>query len=215
MHFTSVTAHHNHKMDMIEKLFQPAIRILNRQIQAKTPARDLCTKLEGRIFALFVTESEVTVHLLVADGQLLISGANGSESDVMLSGSLFALARLSSGYGEELIRDGVVEISGDALVAQQFRKLIKYSQPDFEEELSTIIGDIPAHEIGKLGRGIRHWTRGAHKILKQNLTDYLQEESEVLPNSYDMRKFRKSVDDLRDDVARFEARIQRLEKDRA
>lgn len=212
MHFTSVTAHHIHKMDMIEKVFQPAIRILNRQIQAKTPARDLCTKLEGRIFALDVTDSEITVHLLAADGRLLISGNNSSEPDVMLSGSPFALAKLSGGYGEELIRDGTVEISGDALIAQQFRKLIKYSRPDFEEELSAIIGDIPAHEIGEIGRSIRHWTAGAHKTLKQNLTDYLQEESEVLPSSYDMRKFRTSVDDLRDDVARFEARIQRLEK---
>ena len=202
-------------MDVLEKLLQPVTSILNRHIEAKTPARELCKALEGRLFALRVPNSQLILNLLVSDGRLLLSGEHQAEPDVILSGSPIALIRLTGPYGEELIRDGTVEISGDSVTANQFRKLIRYSQPDFEEELSTVIGDIPAHEVGKLVGGVQNWTRRAHETLSQNLIDYLQEENQAMPNRYEMDKFRTRVGKLRDDVARFEVKIRHLEEENA
>ena len=48
-------------------------------------------------------------------------------------------------------------------------------------------------------------------MIGQNLSEYLQEESRAVPSRYEADRFRGRVDTLRDDVARFEARLKRLE----
>jgi len=48
--------------------------------------------------------------------------------------------------------------------------------------------------------------------LLQNVGEYLQEEGRDLPNKTETEEFLRNVDTLRDDAARFEARLSRLEK---
>jgi ubiquinone biosynthesis protein UbiJ len=50
--------------------------------------------------------------------------------------------------------------------------------------------------------------------LRQNVSEYLQEESRTVPSRYETDVFRKQVETLRDDVARFEARLKRFEAER-
>ena len=46
--------------------------------------------------------------------------------------------------------------------------------------------------------------------MRQNLSEYLQEESRAVPSRHEVDTFRQQVDTLRDDVARFEARLNWL-----
>jgi ubiquinone biosynthesis protein UbiJ len=43
-----------------------------------------------------------------------------------------------------------------------------------------------------------------------NIREYLQEESRDVPSRYEVERFSKRVNDLRDDVDRLAARIRRL-----
>ena len=202
-------------MDALETLFRPAALMINRQIAAKTPARELCTQLADRAFAMRVPNTALAMYLVVEDDQLVLTGNYGQEPDVVISGSLFSLARLAGPAGESLIRDGAVEISGDALLAQQFQKLLRFGRPDLEEELSGVIGDVAAHGIGRFVRGIEEWGREARSTMRQNVSEYLQEESRTVPGRHEVDDFRESVNTLRDDVARFEARLRKLEQELA
>lgn len=202
-------------MNALETLLRPVTGMINRQITARTPARELCAELEGRVFALRVPDTALAMYLIVDSSQVVLSGSYVDEPDVVASGSLISLARLAGPAGEELIRDGSVDITGDALLAQQFRKLLRYGRPDIEEELSGIVGDAAAHGIGEIVRGFDDWSRGARSTMQQNIGEYLQEESRAVPARREADTFRDNVNALRDDVARFEARLNRLERELA
>lgn len=198
-------------MDALERLLRPLVELANRQIRAKTPALELCKALDGQVVAIRVRDTPLVMYFQAGPEELeLLSDAD--EPDVVITGSLLTLAGLSGRSGEQAIRDGSIELSGDAEVARAFQQLLAYGRPDIEEELSGIIGDVAAHGIGDVARNLSRWGRDAQATVEQNITEYLQEESRTLPSRYEVDRFRQRVDALRDDVDRLEARIQRLER---
>jgi ubiquinone biosynthesis protein UbiJ len=109
------------------------------------------------------------------------------------------------------LRDGTLELTGDAHVADRFQRLLSFAKPDIEEELSNVIGDAAAHRLANLARGV--WGRGARSTMGANIREYLQEESRDAPSRYEVDRFTANVNALRDDVDRLEARINRLQGD--
>jgi ubiquinone biosynthesis protein UbiJ len=150
------------------------------------------------------------VFCVCPDEIALFSDFEG-DPDVAITGSILALARLAGSGGEDAIRDGSLEIFGDAEVAQAFHRLLGYGKPDLEEELSGVIGDVAAHRLGEVARSVGSWGKQAGATLRQNITEYLQEERRDVPSRYEVEAFTRKIDDLRDDVARFEARLNQLQ----
>lgn len=201
-------------MNPLETLLRPLAALLNRQIQAKTPARELCAALQDRVFAVRVKDTSLAMFIIVGPGEIFLTSEYNDDPDVVVSGSLLSLARLAGRDGDAVIRDGAVDLTGDADLAAQFQNLLRYGRPDLEEELSGAVGDVVAHTIGKFARNVGRWGKGVRSTLRQNVTEYLQEESRTVPSRYETDVFRKQVESLRDDVARFEARVKRLETER-
>ena len=201
-------------MDALETLFRPVVAMINRQINAKTPARELCAELDGRLLAVRVPDTALAVYLQVTDGMVTAAADYKEEPDVVVSGSVLSLARMAGPAGESLFRDGSVSIVGDALVAQQFQKLLRYGRPDLEEELSSVIGDVAAHGVGEFVRSAVQWVDETRRTMGENVGEYLQEESRAVPGRHETEAFRKDVNELRDDVARFEARLRAYEEGR-
>lgn len=199
-------------MDALETLLTPVARMMNRQIALKTPARELCRELDGRLVAVRVKDTALAMYFEIDDGRVELHGEAEDEPDVVISGSLPALLRLAGSAGDAAVRDGAVELAGDGEIAERFQRLLKYARPDLEEELSGLIGDAAAHGIGNFARGVGSWGRQAAAILRQNLREYLEEERQVVPGRYEMDAFRRDVDAIRDDVARFEARLRQYEE---
>lgn len=199
-------------MSTLEALLRPAASMINRQIQTKTPARNLCRELNDRVLALRVTNTALAFYLLVDGNRVLLSTQHAQDPDVVISGSLLALSRLAGPDGDAVIRDGDVELSGDALLGQKFQKLLRYGRPNIEEEISGVVGDVAAHGIGEFFRGVGAWGREARATMQQNVGEYLQEETRSVPTRAEVDVFRGQVDTLRDDVARFEARLKAAER---
>ena len=202
-------------MNPLETLLRPLAALLNRQIRAKTPARELCAELEGRVFAVRVKDTSLAMHFVVGSGEVFLVSEYGDDPDVVVTGSLLSLARLAGPDGNSAIRDGAVDLTGDAALAQQFQTLLRYGRPDFEEELSGAVGDVVAHTVGEFARSVGRWGKEARSTLRQNVSEYLQEERKVVPSRYETEGLRKNVETLRDDVARLEARLNRLDAARS
>ena len=201
-------------MDPLETLLGPVTGILNRNIRETTPARELCEQLDGTTIAVRVRNTGLAMYYQIDDEVITLTSEAPAESDVVISGSLLTLARMllpdGASFGEAALRDGSLDLTGDAETAEAFSRLINYAKPDIEEELSAIIGDAASHQLGQLARGIGRWSVGARETIHENIREYLQEESGTLPSRYEVERFTRKVDALRDDVERLEARLNRL-----
>ena len=198
-------------MDTLETLFRPLTALVNRQIKATTPARELCAELDGKIMAVRVKDTGLAIYFCACPDEIALFGEYDGEPDVAITGSIMSLARLAGARGEDAIRDGSLELIGDAELAQAFQKLLGYGKPDIEEELSGVIGDVAAHRLGEVARGVGSWGKEASATLRQNITEFLHEERCDVPSRYEVETFTRKVDELRDDVARVEARLINLE----
>lgn len=197
-------------MNPLEAALRPIAAVLNRNIQATTPARELCEKLTGTVVAIRVRDTALTAWFIVHDDALQLTTESELEPDVLISGSILTLASMAGESGVRSIRAGSLELTGDPVLADDFQRLLTFAKPDIEEELSGIVGDAAAHRLGKIARGVSHWSREARSTMGENIREYLQEESRDLPSRYEADRFAKGVSALRDDVDRLEARIKRI-----
>jgi ubiquinone biosynthesis protein UbiJ len=197
-------------MNSLESVLRPAARLLNKNIQASTPARELCGQLSARVIAVRVRDTALSMYFTIGDDTVKLTTASDSEPDVVLTGSLLTLARMAGQSGEGAIRDGSLDLTGDAETARAFQQLLAFARPDIEEELSGLVGDVAAHRLGEIARSIGRWGRGMRLTMRDNIREYLQEESRRLPSRYEVERFAKDVDVLRDDVDRLAARIDKL-----
>jgi len=107
-----------------------------------------------------------------------------------------------------------VEIEGSAELASTVQYLSRHLVWDMEEDLSRFFGDIVAHRLVSGGKAFAAWQRDAATRLAENLVEYWTEEQPLLARPADVGKFCRDVDTLRDDAARLEKRIERLEDPR-
>ena len=197
-------------MDALEAALRPIANILNRNIHATTPARELCAKLDGTVVAIRVRDTALATFFVVHADLLELVTESEQEPDVIISGSIVTLARMAGQSGESAIRDGSLDLSGDAETAHEFQRLLGLAKPDIEEELSGIVGDIAAYNLGTFARSLGHWGREVRSTMGANIREYLQEESRATPSRYEVDRFTNDIGTLRDDVDRLEARLNRL-----
>lgn len=200
-------------MDPLEEVLRPIASVLNKNIRATTPARELCQKLAGTVVAVRVRDTALAAWFVVHRDHLEIATDTDGDADILISGSLLTLASMTGVPGASEIRSGSLEFTGDPRRAEEFQQLLTYARPDLEEELSGIVGDIAAHRIGEVARGVGRWAKEARSTMGANIREYLQEESRDVPSRYEVERFTSRVNTLRDDVDRLQARIKRLQND--
>ncbi|MEM7610671.1 MAG: SCP2 sterol-binding domain-containing protein [Pseudomonadota bacterium] len=196
-------------------LFKPLTSLINKRIGEQTVARDLAAELAGECMAIRVDGTGLAVFLHMVDGMLELRTRYEDEPSVVLSGSPLSLAKLAGKDPQSVIRQGQVKMSGDALLGEKFQKLLRFAQPDLEDELAGVVGDVAAHQAGNLARSIAGAAESISDKLYSGFGDYLTEDSEALPSQEQFAAFRKDIEHLRDDVARAEARVAVIKSRRA
>ena len=144
-------------------------------------------------------------------------GADGG-ADAVISGSPFALFKLltegagrAAGPPPDRARASA-HVAGDAEVAGRYRELFALARPDLEEELSRLVGDLPARRLSLAAQGAISWIGKLGRTVGENVAEYLQEESRDLPARAEVEEFLQGVDRLRDTADRVEARLARIEQ---
>lgn len=200
---------------MEKHLFGPLEEVINRGIRASGEATRLCRRLSGRQLLIDPLGLPGFLRVTAADDDLRLSLTDDPASDCTIRGLPITLLRAGMSGTATGLRQGAAEVAGDPGVAQDFQRLLDLAKPDWEEELSRIVGDIAAHQLGNLARGLVQWGRKAADTLAQDSGEFLTEESRNIPTRFEIEEFLDEVDRLRDDVDRFAARLERVEKDRS
>lgn len=185
--------------------------ILNRYLALDPEAPPHLAPMYGQVIALEVLGLGLRWYLVPCPNRIQVLGDFEGEPDCTLRGTPFALARLGDEHRRaDQLFSGAVEISGNSELGHRFGKLLGNLEIDWEEQLSTLTGDVIAHQAGNLVRGAAAWGREARESLAQDLPEYLQEEIQLLPTRFEVEEYLAEVDRLRDDLERLEQRIQRL-----
>lgn len=187
-------------------------RFLNRLIDESTPAARLARDLSGTSMEIVVTGLPISVVLEAGDEGITLRPGPACEASVRVSGSMPDLLRLTGPDPLTRVQRSRVEISGDPEVAEAYGKLLGLAAPDPEEELARWIGDIAGHRVAETVRATIRSAQRSCRALEANASEYLQHETGLLPTAAELRDFYEEVDDMREDVDRSVARLERLSR---
>jgi len=189
--------------------------VLNRGLPRSPRAQQLCAELAGRKVAVAIAGSPRYV-LVESTGMslklstVLAAALASTPAEATITGGPFSLLALSGPAPEAVLQRGDVRIDGDAELAQKYRELALLLRPDLEEELSLVVGDVPAHQLGRFARAAIGWTLKAASTTARNAAEYLGHERRDLVPRSEAEQFLQGVDTLREDVDRLAARIDLL-----
>lgn len=167
------------------------------------------TMLIRQCICIDLSGVDLQLYFRFMPDHLVVLGEYEGEPDATIKGTPVALAAAGMG-GHANTRD--LQLSGDLQVAQAFEKLLKDIDPDWEEWLSQHTGDAIAFRIGETVRGFQQWRQQAAQSFQEDLRDYLQIETDILPAADEVDRFNRDVDDFRAAVERFDLRVQRLSR---
>ena len=198
--------------------------LLNRNLDATEAGSALLKRAEHSSLQLEVA-GLTRIRAAVAGGRLMLLSGDDTPADATISGSAMALVNLARGNSQGAGAHGSrataratgprdtagVQVHGDAEVASLYREIFALARPDWEEELSRWVGDIPARQFSRAAKQALSWVRGAGRSLGENISEYLTEESRDLVNSVEHGEFLRGVDRLRETADRVDARLARLE----
>src|SRR5690606_26044993 len=96
-----------------------------------------------------------------------------------------------------LIKADALDIEGDPMLAQQFAQLFVALDIDWQEQLATRIGDVPAHFLSQAFLRSRSWLQQALADQKAWVRDVLIEEKQLLISQAEFTGFRNDIQQLR------------------
>ena len=185
---------------------------INGFLDLDDTARKQMAKLHGRVIAIELLGLARTIYLVPGPKSIQVLEFFEGAPDCCISGTPLALMRMNDRYaGSDQLFSGEVEISGDTQLAHQLSKILGAMDIDWEEQLSHFTGDLIAHKLGTLFRGARDWGVNSSTTLGLDIQEYLQEELRLLPGRLEIEGFLGSVDTLRDDVERLQARMTQVQ----
>ena len=187
--------------------------MINRNIGASSRARQLLARLEGTRLDVAIGGFPRLRAAAHAGHLSLLAGAEDA-ADAALTGGLGALLKLlkeSGARASAAAASSGVSIQGDAEIANLYKELLVTARPDLEEELSRIVGDLPARQLSQVARGVIDWLKNTRRTARENIAEYLTEESRDLVSSTELEEFLEGVDTVRESADRIEARLKSLE----
>lgn len=186
--------------------------LLNRGLPRSPRARALCAELAGKSVAIVVRD--LARIRVASNGQTLSVTRDAAPADATLTGGPLSLLALGGESGQAVLQRGDVTVSGETETAQAFRELAQLLRPDLEEELSLVVGDVAAHQVGRLARLTAGWGRHAADTTLKNLAEYLGHERADLVSRNEGEQFLRGVDQVREGLERLQARLELLERRR-
>lgn len=182
---------------------------LNPVLRLDPDLRSRLAALEGKVIAIEPEGLGLTLYLLPGATGVRVLDQYAGEPTVRIRAAPLALARQWRGRGTS---SGDMTIEGDAAVGREFQIALAHLDIDWEEQLSRLLGDAAAHQVGRFWRGFRAWGQRAGDTLRRDGGEYLQRELRVLPPHLAVEQFLSAVDALREDTDRLAARIERLRR---
>jgi ubiquinone biosynthesis accessory factor UbiJ len=135
---------------LMHELQQRVVLLLNHVLQQEPVAVERLLRQKGQVAG--IESTWIAMKLIVTPAGLLDLAPPEAKPDLTLkvldTDPLGILKTLMSGDKPRM------EISGDVMLAAEVNWLVDHVRWDVEEDLSRIVGDVPAHTIMRALRGL-------------------------------------------------------------
>ncbi len=187
-------------------------KAINSYLKLDPATLEQMATLSGKVIGIELRGLNIEFYLMPGKAGIAVRGTAGTTPDTTLRGTPLSLVRLGFTKGQQtLLFSGDVEIFGDTETGRHFKEILDTMEIDWEEQLSRIVSDVVAHKVGNVVRGIQDWSVQTIDTLNADITEYMQEESRMLPRREEVDEYLSAVDALRGDVDRLEKRVARLQ----
>lgn len=111
-----------------------------------------------------------------------------------------------------LIKADALQIDGDIQVAQQYSRFFAELDPDWQQSLSTYIGDAPAHKISRSLQQLQRYLHEKASLLQQHTVQLAQDELALTPTALEMSEFSHAVSQLAAKVEVVQQQLNNLQE---
>lgn len=180
---------------------------INRAIALDEGAAPRLMPLSGKLVRLELKGPGIDLFFHAATDRLAVTAESAQTPDTTISGSPTAL--LAMAVPDWFAAGSGVRIEGDAGSAQALEKLLRRLDPNWEAMFVEHLGPVVGHQLWRMLADARSDTRRVAETTANQVARYLREESGMLVTHDEMTGFVEEVDELREAIDRFEARIRR------
>lgn len=186
--------------------------IVNRLLTLDEESASALAKYSGRSVGIKLVNTGVSFTIAIKPSGVRLTEMAGTDPDVCIRGTpLGLLSYILAGKTGGVPNSGGIEISGDVGLAQNVQSIVKNLEFDWEEQLAQWMGDSLAHKAGNIIRRSSVLLDEMNTTIKNDISEYLRYESEMIMDRSEIEDFNVSVDALRNDVERLKLRISRLQ----
>lgn len=198
---------------MLKKYSLKALqKAINQAMSLDEGMPDKVNALDGKVLKMIIAPLDVVFYIQFIDAEIVLLDAYEGTADATIHSSPLGLIRLSllpASKARSLFNDKI-RISGDIELGQQVKSLFDDIDIDWEGHLAHFTGDVVAHQIGSIVRKGLEFKNHFTQSMSTNLTEFLQEELQVLPTCNELNDFFNDIDVLALDVERLQAQINQL-----
>ncbi|MCU8166722.1 SCP2 domain-containing protein [Vibrio vulnificus] len=167
-------------------------------------------RLKGQVIQVHLQEVNKTLTFIFSQQIDVLANYEG-QADCYLSLKLAVLPDLKEQANiTKLIKQDKLLLEGDIQLAQKFAQLISDAKPDVEEWVSRVTGDVVAHSLAQGVKNVGGFVGRQAKKQQHHLAQVITEEWRLAPGPLEVAYFCDQVDDAKSDLARLEARLQKL-----
>jgi ubiquinone biosynthesis accessory factor UbiJ len=146
--------------------------------------------------------------LILEDGSLSLATHNATADATIYIPPSLALRLVAKDEAAKML----IKIEGDTHLASELGKILQHMRWDMTEDLSKVVGDIPAEKIAAIGKKTMAVTKKQAINIAEMLTEFWQEEKPVLAKKWQVEQFNTDVDTLRSDFTRLEKKLVKLKQ---
>lgn len=175
-------------------------------------------EFDGKTFCFkFETRDQNAFELFAKpfEGGMRLFGTSESAAEVTIQGNIPLLTRMLFGDAVAgLAGEADMQIRGDIALGQRLKQALDQIDIDWEEHSSRVLGDVPAHALGRFVRDARQWKSQAWHTMQLDFSEYIKEEVRLVPDENKLDRFFQAVDGLQSDIDGLLQRVQQLQQGR-
>lgn len=182
---------------------------VNKLQQLDTSALQRRKKLNGTVIGVLLKDINKPLYFVINSKKIDIFPQYQGRVDCFVRLNISAFKELQNNHQlTHLIKTEQLEIEGDIKTVQRFASLITEMNIDWEQHLSSLVGDVLAHKLCYQFKQYRQNLPLQLKNFERHSGEYITEELKIAPGSLEVMYFYEQVNELKKHTDALEKRMQ-------